>query len=268
VPRCRGIFTDALDWLLTPRAGEGCCRAGRKDASWRRPSASRPRRALGKAERAVSRVAQTVEVVSAPRATSRSSKRVTPRLAVGGGSWRQRACRAPPALVPPPWTPPSEAPPRRAVAGDDPRRDAGDGRAKKESPGGETHPPTRIDDQGAWGPWGGLRGPRAPVRPCARWRFGARSGHALCRVGFRRWLRAGGGLPTNSRCAEAVQWASAIFSRALASRRAPRHRRGHGGAGVTSLAALRSRTAWLRSTPAPRAPDREGARRRRRGCLS
>jgi hypothetical protein len=71
----------------------------------------------------------------------------------------------------PPWTPPSEAPP-----------------PEKESPGGETHPPTRfisgaLRAPSAWGPWGRIarttgpgasshamvRTTRARITPFALW---------------------------------------------------------------------------------------------------
>jgi len=53
----------------------------------------------------------------------------------------------------PPWTPPSEAPP-----------------PDKESPGGETHPPTRfisgaLRAPSAWGPWGRISRPTGPGAP-------------------------------------------------------------------------------------------------------
>jgi hypothetical protein len=99
----------------------------------------------------------------------------------------------PSALVSPLGPPPSEAPPRRAVAGNGQRQDAGDGRAKRNPQGGKPIPPraSTIKARGAPGGACADHGPRSALARAGG--LDARSDHALCRVGFRRWLLAGGG---------------------------------------------------------------------------
>ena len=69
----RGDLHAGLDRLITLRL-EGVCHDGRKEEQdGERPSRQPPSRADAGAERAVSRVARTSTMVSATRATSRSS---------------------------------------------------------------------------------------------------------------------------------------------------------------------------------------------------
>jgi len=131
---------------------------------------------LAQKVRAVTRVAQSARTASAPRATSRSFHLVTPRPPSALAVAAKGAPRLP-RLGFPPWTPPSEAPP-----------------PIKESPGGETHPPTRFIRRRALraarvGPLGEDRahhGPRCALSPVSkRSGSGSRPLHCGCGGGAR-----------------------------------------------------------------------------------